>query len=79
MSKEVKEMKAFEDYVKVKNVNLSSEGDEPYLVRLRMDDTTFAHIEVRPSGEGVYVLSVYQIQPDNERKIVKWVPGLISN
>ena len=56
-------MKTFEDYVKVKNVNLSSEGDEPYLVRLRMDDSTFAHIEVRPSGEGVYVLSVYQIQP----------------
>ena len=49
------------------------------LLRLRVNDESFAHIEVRPcSGEGV-VLQIIQIMGDNSRKAVKWIPNIPIN
>ena len=52
--------------------------DEPQLVRIRTEGHTFAHIVVQrvKGDEGVWNLSVYQVSPDDERKLVKWIPGL---
>jgi hypothetical protein len=65
----------FEEYLKVKNINLTPENDEPYLIRLRINDCTFAHIEIK-SMSGVYNLSVLQIDEGNNRELVKWISGL---
>ena len=68
----------FQEYIKVKNVNMESVDGEPYLIRLRMDDETFAHIEIKPMGSN-FNLTVLQITETNERKLVKWVSGLTPN
>lgn len=66
----------FDQYIKVKNVNIKSLG-EPTLIRLRYNDATFAHIEVKPSFDGKGVsLQVLQIDESNQRNMVKWVPNL---
>ena len=65
----------FDEYIKVKNINLPSDMDEPYLIRLRIDDHTFAHIDVR-NNDGTFTLQVHQIDDANERKVIKWVSGL---
>jgi|MDSV01.3.fsa_nt_gb hypothetical protein len=69
--------KLFEDYIKVKNVNLPQDMEQPYLIRLRLDDNTFAHIDVR-NVDGTITLQINQIDETNRRKVVKWVNGLQS-
>ena len=69
--------KLFEDYIKVKNVNLPQDMEQPYLIRLRLDDNTFAHIDVR-NVDGTVTLQINQIDETNRRKVVKWVNGLQS-
>ena len=66
----------FEDYANV--INIGVNGDEPQLVRIRTEGHTFAHIVVQrvKGDEGVWNLSVYQVSADDERKLVKWIPGL---
>jgi hypothetical protein len=70
--------KDFDEYIKVKNINLPSDMEEPYLIRLRIDDQTFAHIDVR-NNDGTFTLQVHQIDEANERRVVKWVSGLHTN
>lgn len=67
--------KDFDEYIKVKNINLPSDMDEPYLLRLRIDDQTFAHIDIR-NAEGTFTLQIHRIDENNQRKVVKWVNGL---
>tara|TARA_R110002020_G_scaffold177109_1_gene369888 strand:- start:54 stop:281 length:228 start_codon:yes stop_codon:yes gene_type:complete len=68
----------FDEYIKVKNINLPSDMDEPYLLRLRIDDQTFAHIDIR-NTEGSFTLQIHRIDEDNKRQVVKWVNGLHSH
>tara|TARA_Y100000004_G_scaffold73690_1_gene82775 strand:+ start:2632 stop:2859 length:228 start_codon:yes stop_codon:yes gene_type:complete len=67
----------FDEYIKVKNINLPSDMSEPYLLRLRIDDQTFAHIDIR-NNEGSFTLQIHRIDEENKRRVVKWVNGLHS-
>ena len=67
-------MSDFEDYVKVKTIKVRE--SEPHLLRISNGEHTFAHIEITPGANGCWNLRVLQVSDDDQRTMVKWVPGL---
>ena len=67
-------MSDFEDYVKVKTITVDKA--ETHLLRISNGDHTFAHIEITPSIKGCWNLRILQVSDDDQRTMVKWVPGL---